>query len=196
MSLCQFFSTTTTARILTYVDVCDDRRFEDTPLVRGGGHVCWRCKTILLPLRGPRTSYYLLSIAFTRLMCEIRSHLNRGILDRLYHRLNAPCLDRWWGTGKFGIQIFKSLTITGWSNNWLSMHKTWKPLTFLSHIKRRTNDDRFPLSLWEVWFWSSLGVPIPASIGPPQQCACSHVTIFIMICMEIIRRHSKLKKKN
>ena len=27
---------------------------------------------------------------------------------------------------------------------------TWKPLGFLSHIKRRTNDDRFPLSLWEV----------------------------------------------
>jgi hypothetical protein len=23
----------------------------------------------------------------------------------------------------------------------------WKPLGFLSHIKRRTNDDRFPLSL-------------------------------------------------
>ena len=29
---------------------------------------------------------------------------------------------------------------------------TWKPLGFLSHIKRRTNDDRLPLSLWEVWF--------------------------------------------
>ncbi len=28
----------------------------------------------------------------------------------------------------------------------------WKPLGFLSHIQRRTNDDRFPLSLWEVWF--------------------------------------------
>jgi hypothetical protein len=29
---------------------------------------------------------------------------------------------------------------------------SWKPLGFLSHIKRRTNSDRFPLSLWEVWF--------------------------------------------
>jgi hypothetical protein len=28
----------------------------------------------------------------------------------------------------------------------------WKPLGFLSPIKRRTNSDRFPLSLWEVWF--------------------------------------------
>ena len=37
----------------------------------------------------------------------------------------------------------------------------WKSLGFLSHIKRRTIGDRFPLSLWEVWFCSTLGVPIP-----------------------------------
>jgi hypothetical protein len=48
---------------------------------------------------------------------------------------------------------------------------TWKPLGFLSHIKGRTNRDRFPLSLWEVWFCSTLGVPISALIGPSQQCA-------------------------
>ncbi len=47
---------------------------------------------------------------------------------------------------------------------------TWKPLGFLSHIKRRTHSDRFPLSLWEVWFCSTLGVPIPTLIGPSQQC--------------------------
>ena len=29
---------------------------------------------------------------------------------------------------------------------------TWKSLDFLSHINRRTNDDRFPLPLWETWF--------------------------------------------
>ncbi len=52
-----------------------------------------------------------------------------------------------------------------------SLH--WKPLGFLSHIKRRTNSDRLPLSLWEVWFCSTLGVPIPALIGPSQQCACN-----------------------
>jgi hypothetical protein len=28
----------------------------------------------------------------------------------------------------------------------------WKSLGFLSHIKRRTIGDRFPISLWEVWF--------------------------------------------
>ncbi len=28
----------------------------------------------------------------------------------------------------------------------------------------------FPIALWEVWFCSSLGVPINL-IGPPQQCA-------------------------
>jgi hypothetical protein len=44
----------------------------------------------------------------------------------------------------------------------------WKPLGFLIHIKRRTNDDRFPLSLWEVWFCSTLGVPIPTLVGLSQ----------------------------
>jgi hypothetical protein len=46
------------------------------------------------------------------------------------------------------------------------------PLGFLRHIKCRTNDDRFPLSLWEVWFSSTLGVPIPVLIGPSQWCVC------------------------
>jgi hypothetical protein len=46
----------------------------------------------------------------------------------------------------------------------------WKPLGFLSHIKRHTNIDRFALSLWEVWFCFTIGVPIPALIGPSQQC--------------------------
>jgi hypothetical protein len=33
---------------------------------------------------------------------------------------------------------------------------SWKPLGFLSYVKRRSNasDDRFPLALWEVWFLS------------------------------------------
>jgi hypothetical protein len=42
---------------------------------------------------------------------------------------------------------------------------SWKPLGFLSHVKCRTNDDRFPLVLWEVWFCSQVGVPIPDLIG-------------------------------
>ena len=44
----------------------------------------------------------------------------------------------------------------------------WKSLGFLIHIERRTIGDRFPLSLWEVWFGSTLVVPIPARIGPSQ----------------------------
>ncbi len=52
-----------------------------------------------------------------------------------------------------------------------SRSHTWKPLRFRSHIKNRDNRDRFPLSLWEVWSCSTLGVPIPALIGPSQQCA-------------------------
>jgi len=51
---------------------------------------------------------------------------------------------------------------------------SWKPLGFLSHIMRRTNSDRFPLSLWEVWFCSTIGVPLPVLIGPSQQCACNN----------------------
>jgi hypothetical protein len=50
---------------------------------------------------------------------------------------------------------------------------TWKPLGWLSHVKRRTNDDRFPLSLWEVWLYTQLGVSIPDLIGPPRQCHCN-----------------------
>ena len=34
---------------------------------------------------------------------------------------------------------------------------TWKPLGWLSHVKRRTNDDRFPLALWEVWVCTAGG---------------------------------------
>ena len=49
----------------------------------------------------------------------------------------------------------------------------WKSLGFLSHIKRCTIGDRFPVSLWEVWFCSTLGVSIPALIGPSQWCVCN-----------------------
>ena len=48
-----------------------------------------------------------------------------------------------------------------------------KSLGFLSLIKRRTIGDRFPLSLWEVWFCSTLGVPIPTLVGPSQRCVCN-----------------------
>jgi hypothetical protein len=55
----------------------------------------------------------------------------------------------------------------------LTLTLIWKPLVFLRHIKRRTNDDRFPLSLCETWFYFSLGVPTPTLIGLPQQCVCN-----------------------
>ncbi len=62
----------------------------------------------------------------------------------------------------------------------------WNPLWFRSHIKHRTNDDRFPLSLWEVWFDFTLGMPIPALIGPSQWCIFkrgveTHIYIYIHI---------------
>ena len=49
----------------------------------------------------------------------------------------------------------------------------WTPLAYLSHIKRRSHDDRFWDSQWEALICSSLGVPTPALLGPPQQCACN-----------------------
>ena len=62
---------------------------------------------------------------------------------------------------------------------------TWKPLVFLSHIKCRTNDDRFSDSQWEFFFFSILGVPTPGLIGPPQQCICNTLGI---ICRLVNRR--------
>ena len=50
---------------------------------------------------------------------------------------------------------------------------TWKPLSFLSHIKRRSNDDRFSVSEWESFLFSRLGVPTPALLGPAQMCVCN-----------------------
>jgi hypothetical protein len=49
----------------------------------------------------------------------------------------------------------------------------WSPLGFLSQIERRTIGDRFPLSVWEVLFCSTLGVPIPVLIGPSHRCSCN-----------------------
>ena len=50
---------------------------------------------------------------------------------------------------------------------------TWKPLTFLNHIKRRSNDDRFSTSQWQSFSCSNLGVPTPVLLGPAQQCTCN-----------------------
>jgi hypothetical protein len=48
----------------------------------------------------------------------------------------------------------------------------------LSFLHCRTNDDRFPLSLWEGWFCPTLGVSIPVLIP----------------CSEITSRHVKLSR--
>ncbi len=65
---------------------------------------------------------------------------------------------------------------------------TWKPLGFLSHVKRRSSDDRFPLSLWEAWFCTQLGVSIPDLIGPLDSVT---VMCFRLIVSEIICRRVK-----
>ena len=55
---------------------------------------------------------------------------------------------------------------------------TWKPTAWISHIMRRSHDDRIPLPVWEVWFCSTLGVPIPALLASPRPCACQHFDVF------------------
>ena len=38
---------------------------------------------------------------------------------------------------------------------------TWKPTEWISHIMCRSHDDHLPMPIWETWFYSTLGVPIP-----------------------------------
>jgi hypothetical protein len=54
---------------------------------------------------------------------------------------------------------------------------SWKILGFLRYVKCRSNDDQFPLTLWEVWFCSQLGVPIPELIGSLRKCPCNDFQI-------------------
>ncbi len=44
----------------------------------------------------------------------------------------------------------------------------WTPLAYLSHIKRRSNDDRFLTSQWETLIYSTLDVPTPTLLGLSQ----------------------------
>ena len=44
----------------------------------------------------------------------------------------------------------------------------WTPLDYLSHIKRRSNNDRFLTSQWETLIYSTLDVPTPTLLGPSQ----------------------------
>ena len=55
---------------------------------------------------------------------------------------------------------------------------TWKPTAWISHIMRRSHDDRLPMPVWEAWFCSTLGVPIPALVENPRSCACQHFDIY------------------
>ncbi len=162
-------------------------------------------------------SYCLLSRVFTRLMCEIRSYLNRGILDLVMspsqNEISKEMMKKWdsWETmikksrnprmlqqlTWHSQQIIKATSTQDLDPRPLANHDhpsilpfemytiepgetpshilKWSPLGFLSHIKRRTIGDRFPLSLWEVWFCSTVGVAIPALIDPSHRCVWNAV---------------------
>ncbi len=55
---------------------------------------------------------------------------------------------------------------------------TWKPTAWIRHIMCRSHDDHLPMPVWEVWFWSTLGVQIPTSVENPRSCVCQHFDIY------------------
>ena len=61
----------------------------------------------------------------------------------------------------------------------------WTPLAYLSHIKRRSHDDRFLASQWEALICSSLGVPTPALL---ERLSNAHATLLPMTLLGIICR--------
>ena len=51
---------------------------------------------------------------------------------------------------------------------------TWKPTAWISHIMCRSHDDRLPIPIWETWFCSNLGVPIPTLVANQRSSSCQH----------------------
>jgi hypothetical protein len=129
-------------------------------------------------------SYYRLSIDFTRFIHEIRTCLNRGILDRSWHRLNVQFLNRWWKSGNRGKQTSESRITRGLFSNWSStrnklirqqVHKTlihvlWPiMITRLSYLLkftqlRQVNHCHRP-SIGNLWDFSDISNVVPTEIG-------------------------------
>ena len=42
----------------------------------------------------------------------------------------------------------------------------------------RSHDDRLPMPVWEEWFCSTLGVPIPDLVKNPRSCTCQNFDIY------------------
>ena len=42
----------------------------------------------------------------------------------------------------------------------------------------RSHDDHLPVPVWETWFCSTLGVPIPVLVANPRSCTCQHFDIY------------------
>ncbi len=101
--------------------------------------------------------------------CDILD-LNRGTLDWLCQSRNTLLLNRWWNIGDPGKQTWKSLLGQQWPRvcltirnvrtrtRWTSIsYPALEPSGISQYMNRRTNDDRFPLSLWDLYFFSTLG---------------------------------------
>ena len=72
---------------------------------------------------------------------------------------------------------------------------TLKPLVFLIHIKSRTNDDHFPVSQWQSFFYSSLGVPTYPLRLSLDLFNSVHTSLFLMILLGIICRLAKIYQR-
>ena len=139
-------------------------------------------QVILLPLMN--LSCYRLSIAFTRIMCEIRSCPSRGILDQLWHRLKVHFQRTWWKSGNRGKQTCESRTTQGCFSNWIFTHnkllrqKVLKTLTpaprpiiiirpfyplKCTHLTQVTL--RHTFSIGNPWDFSAISNVVPTAIG-------------------------------
>ena len=67
---------------------------------------------------------------------------------------------------------------------------TWTPTVFIRHIMSRSHDHRFSIPLWETWFCSSLGVPIPVLIGNPHRDDVLVVNLVSVLTVITFRRVS------
>ncbi len=65
----------------------------------------------------------------------------------------------------------------------------WNPMVWLSHVKCRSNDDRFSVSQWESFIFSNVWAsPLRLSL---DRFSSTHVTLLLMTLRGIICRHVK-----
>ena len=131
---------------------------------------------------------------------SFRSLLSQGNLDQICHLLSAKttlkcltttgCSNNWLFTPNtlFRIRMLKISTHvrfwqyprvlpSPWNDDHRIRRKSYsyaylEDISFSQSYQASIKWWSFPPSTWETWFFSSLGVQIPALLGPSQQCVC------------------------